>query len=72
MINQGIGSNVLTPECPAYEYSAKPSALERVESDEEDEGGMGWLIPVLGGLLIIILIILAARRRKSRNLEESA
>lgn len=30
LINQGIGSNVLTPECPAYEHSAKPSALERV------------------------------------------
>jgi lysophospholipase L1-like esterase len=33
LINQGIGSNVLTPECPAYPYSAKPSALERVEGD---------------------------------------
>lgn len=34
LINQGIGSNVLTPECPAYEdFSAKPSALERVEKD---------------------------------------
>jgi lysophospholipase L1-like esterase len=33
LINQGIGSNVLTPECPAYEYSAKPSALERVDQD---------------------------------------
>jgi len=33
LINQGIGSNVLTPACPAYEHSAKPSALERVESD---------------------------------------
>lgn len=33
LINQGIGSNVLTPECPAYEHSAKPSALERVEKD---------------------------------------
>lgn len=32
-INQGIGSNVLTPLCPAYEGSAKPSALERVEGD---------------------------------------
>ena len=33
LINQGIGSNVLTLECPAYEYSAKPSALERVDLD---------------------------------------
>ena len=33
LINQGIGSNVLTPECPAYENSAKPSALERLDSE---------------------------------------
>lgn len=33
LINQGIGSNVLTPECPAYEHSAKPSALERVDRE---------------------------------------
>jgi len=33
LINQGIGANVLTPECPAYEDSAKPSALERVDGD---------------------------------------
>lgn len=33
LINQGIGSNVLTPLCPAYEFSAKPSALERLEGD---------------------------------------
>jgi lysophospholipase L1-like esterase len=33
LINQGIGSNVLTPECPAYEFSAKPSALERADGD---------------------------------------
>ncbi len=33
LINQGIGSNVLTPECPSYPYSAKPSALERVDRD---------------------------------------
>jgi len=33
LINQGIGSNVLTPECPAYAFSAKPSALERVDGD---------------------------------------
>ena len=33
LINQGIGSNVLTPECPAYEYSAKPSALERLDRE---------------------------------------
>jgi len=32
-INQGIGSNVLTTLCPAYEASAKPSALERLESE---------------------------------------
>lgn len=33
LINQGIGSNVLTGECPAYEFSAKPSALERVDDE---------------------------------------
>lgn len=33
LINQGIGSNVLTPECPAYDHSAKPSALERVDEE---------------------------------------
>lgn len=33
LINQGIGSNVLTPDCPSYVHSAKPSALERVDSD---------------------------------------
>ena len=33
LINQGIGSNVLTPDCPSYEFSAKPSALERVDGD---------------------------------------
>ncbi len=33
LINKGIGSNVLTPECPAYGHSKKPSALERVEED---------------------------------------
>ena len=33
LINQGIGSNVLTAECPAYEHSAKPSALERLDGD---------------------------------------
>jgi len=33
LVNQGIGSNVLTPECPAYEHSAKPSALERVDAE---------------------------------------
>ena len=33
LINQGIGSNVLTPDCPSYEFSAKPSALERVDDE---------------------------------------
>lgn len=33
LINQAIGSNVLTPRCPAYEASAKYSGLERVEGD---------------------------------------
>ncbi|MGB9596758.1 MAG: SGNH/GDSL hydrolase family protein [Candidatus Poribacteria bacterium] len=33
LINQGIGSNVLTPLCPAYSHSAKPSALERVDNE---------------------------------------
>jgi lysophospholipase L1-like esterase len=33
LINQGIGSNVLTPDCPSYDFSAKPSALERVDDE---------------------------------------
>ena len=33
LINQGIGSNVLTTECPSYEHSAKPAALERVDAE---------------------------------------
>ena len=33
LVNQGIGSNVLTPECPSYEFSAKPSALDRVDAE---------------------------------------
>jgi len=33
LINQGIGSNVLTRQCPSYENSAKPSALERLDAD---------------------------------------
>ncbi len=33
LVNQGIGSNVLTTLCPAYEHSAKPSALERVTGE---------------------------------------
>jgi lysophospholipase L1-like esterase len=33
LINQGIGSNVLTPECPEYKQSVGPSALERVDGD---------------------------------------
>jgi len=33
LINQGIGGNVITPECPAYLQSARPSALERVDGD---------------------------------------
>ncbi|MCJ8331159.1 MAG: SGNH/GDSL hydrolase family protein [Lentisphaeria bacterium] len=32
LINQGIGSNVLTHDCPAYEFSAKPSGLKRVDA----------------------------------------
>lgn len=33
VVNQGIGSNVLTPLCPSYGVSAKPSALERLDGD---------------------------------------
>jgi len=33
VVNQGIGSNVLTPECPAYEHSVGLAALERVDAD---------------------------------------
>lgn len=33
LINQGIGSNVITPACPSYEYSVRPSALERLDED---------------------------------------
>ncbi len=32
-VNEGIGSNVLTPECPAYSHSRGAAALERVEPD---------------------------------------
>ena len=32
-INQGIGSNVITRECPSYEYSHGPAALDRVDAD---------------------------------------
>lgn len=37
LINKGIGSNVISPESPSYEASAKPSALERVQSDVMDQ-----------------------------------
>ena len=33
LFNQGIGSNVLTRECPSYEHSCKPSALERLDAE---------------------------------------
>lgn len=33
LINQGIGSNIVTPLCPAYSCSVKPCALERVDGD---------------------------------------
>lgn len=33
LINQGIGSNVITPECPSYDASVKPSGLERVDEE---------------------------------------
>jgi lysophospholipase L1-like esterase len=33
LINQGIGSNVLTTECPSYRFSVGASALERVDDD---------------------------------------
>jgi len=33
LINQGIGANVLTSECPSYPHSAGPSALERVDDE---------------------------------------
>lgn len=33
LINQGIGSNVLTRKCPAYEYSAKPCGLDRLDAE---------------------------------------
>jgi len=33
VINQGIGSNVITTECPAYPHSRGPAALERVDED---------------------------------------
>jgi lysophospholipase L1-like esterase len=31
--NKGIGANVISPRCPSYQASAKPSALERYEQD---------------------------------------
>jgi len=33
LVNQGIGSNVLTTECPAYEFSEGPAALERLDEE---------------------------------------
>ena len=36
LINQGIGSNVITTECPCYEHSQGPAALERVDADVID------------------------------------
>ena len=33
LINQGIGSNVITTQCPAYEHSVGPAALERLDGD---------------------------------------
>jgi len=33
LINQGIGANVLTRECPSYEHSSGPAALERVDAE---------------------------------------
>jgi len=33
LVNQGIGSNVLTQECPAYPYSRGRAAVERVDED---------------------------------------
>ena len=36
LVNQGIGSNVLTPECPSYEHSRKPSGLERLDREVLD------------------------------------
>jgi lysophospholipase L1-like esterase len=33
LINQGIGSNVITPECPAYEHSVGPAASERLDEE---------------------------------------
>ena len=33
LINQSIGSNVLTTKCPAYEKSAKPAGLERLDQE---------------------------------------
>ena len=31
LFNLGLGGNVLSPNSPSYEYSGKPSALERIE-----------------------------------------
>jgi lysophospholipase L1-like esterase len=36
LINQGIGSNVLTPKCPAYPHSSGLAAIERVDGDVID------------------------------------
>ncbi|HIZ20905.1 MAG TPA: SGNH/GDSL hydrolase family protein, partial [Firmicutes bacterium] len=33
MINRAVSASVVTPLCPAYEFSAKPAARERVEAD---------------------------------------
>jgi lysophospholipase L1-like esterase len=36
LINKGLGSNVLTPRCPAYEQASKPSGIERLARDVLD------------------------------------
>ncbi len=33
LFNKGIGANVISPRCPSYESSGKPSGLERFEED---------------------------------------
>ena len=33
LVNQGIGSNVITTECPSYQYSNGPAALDRVDAE---------------------------------------
>ncbi len=51
LVNMGIGANVISTECPAYEKSGKPAADERLDSHILSHTANGH--PVLPDLLVI-------------------